>query len=98
MYAFVVFAALALSLAVVRNVIDEVVPVKAPRALSTTIQVGIAIGVAWALDYSVFTAFGQDLRSQWMNPVATGVVLVSAAEFLRPLSGALSDLVRHRTA
>jgi hypothetical protein len=46
----------------------------------------IAIGVAWALDYSVFQAFGQDLRTSWMNPVATGVVLVGAGEFMRALA------------
>ena len=89
MYAFVVFVGLALALAVVGGVLDEILPIKAPRALSTTVTVGVAILVAWALDYSVFTAFGQDLRAEWMNPVATGVVLVGAGEFLRALAGSL---------
>ena len=89
MYAFVVFVGLALALAVVSGVLDEVLPIKAPRALSTTMTVVVAILVAWALDYSVFRAFGQDLRAEWMNPVATGVVLVGAGEFLRALAGNL---------
>ena len=89
MYAFVVFVGLALALAVVSGVLDEILPIKAPRALSTTVTVGVAILVAWALDYSVFTAFGQNLRAEWMNPVATGVVLVGAGEFLRALAGSL---------
>ena len=83
MYAFVVFVGLALALAVVGEVLDEVLPVKAPKALTTTLAVGIAILVSWALDYSVFRAFGQGLRSEWMNPVATGVVLVGMGEAIR---------------
>lgn len=83
MYAFVVFVGLALALAVVGEVLAEVLPVKAPKALGTTLAVGVAILVAWALDWSVFRAFGQPLRAAWMNPVATGVVLVGTGEFLR---------------
>jgi hypothetical protein len=83
MYAFVVFVGLALALAVVGEVLNEVLPVKAPKALTTTLSVGIAILVAWALDYSVFRAFGQTLRADWMNPVATGIVLVGMGEAIR---------------
>jgi hypothetical protein len=86
MYAFVVFVGLALALAVVSGVLDEVLPIKAPRALSTTMTVVVAILVAWALDYSVFRAFGQSLRAEWMHPVATGIVLVGAGEFLRAIA------------
>jgi galactitol-specific phosphotransferase system IIC component len=89
MYAFVVFVGLALALAVVGEVLGEVLPVKFPKALTTTLSVGIAILVAWALDYSVFRAFGQDLRSEWMNPVATGVVLVGMGEAIRAFVGNL---------
>lgn len=86
MYAFLVFVALALGLSVLADVIHELNPVKIPDALRHTVTVLIAIGVAWALDYSVFRAFGQDLRTSWMNPVATGVVLVGAGEFMRALA------------
>ncbi len=89
MYAFVVFVGLALALAVVGQVLDEVLPVKAPKALATTMTVVIAILGAWAIDYSVFTAFGQSLRADWQNPVVTGIVLVGAGEFLRALAGNL---------
>ncbi len=90
MYAFVVFLGLALGLTVVMQVIDELLPLKAPAALSRTIGVALAIGFAWALDYSVFTAFGQDLRAQWMHPVATGLALVGGGEFVRSLVQALA--------
>ena len=93
MYAFVVFLGLALGLTVVLQVIDELLPIKAPAALSRTIGVALACGFAWALDYSVFTAFGQDFRSSWMHPVMTGLALVGGGEFIRTLVLAIS----HRT-
>ncbi|MCW2725271.1 MAG: hypothetical protein JWN35_2192 [Frankiales bacterium] len=83
MYAFVVFLGLALGLTVVMQVIDELVPLKVPAALTRTLAVAFAAGFAWALDYSVFTPFGQDLRAAWMHPVATGLVLVGGGEFVR---------------
>ena len=86
MYAFVVFVGLALALAVVGQVLDEVLPVKFPKALTTTMTVAIAILGAWAIDYSVFKAFGQTLRADWENPVVTGIVLVGAGEFLRAVA------------
>ena len=89
MYAFVVFVGLALALAVVSQVLDELLPVKAPKALTTTMTVAIAILGCWAIDYSVFKAFSQDLRADWQNPVVTGIVLVGAGEFLRALAANL---------
>lgn len=89
MYPFVVFLGLALGLTVVMQVIDELLPLKAPAALTRTIAVVLAALFAWALDYSVFTAFGQDLREQWMHPVVTGLALVGGGEFVRSLVHAL---------
>ncbi len=89
MYAFVVFLGLALGLTVVMQVLDEFVPVRLPAALTRTLAIAIAAGFAWALDYSVFTAFGQTLRASWMDPVATGLVLVGGGEFVRSVVHAL---------
>ena len=89
MYAFVVFLGLALGLTVVMQVVDEVLPFRVPAALSRTIAVVLAAAFAWALDYSVFTAFGQELRSAWMHPVATGLVLVGGGEFIRSVVNVL---------
>jgi hypothetical protein len=89
MYALMVFVVLALGLAVLADVLHEVLPVKLPDALRHTTTVLVAIGVCWAIDYSVFEAFGQSLRTSWMNPVATGIALVGGAEFLRALVGSL---------
>lgn len=89
MYPFVVFLGLALGLVVVLQVIDELLPLKAPAALSRTIAVVLAAGFAWGLDYSVFTAFGQELRSEWMHPVVTGLALVGGGEFVRSVVSAI---------
>jgi len=89
MYAFMVFLGLALGLSVVSAVLDEVLPVKAPKALATTVSVAIAAGLCWALDYSVFRAFGQSLREAWMHPVFSGLVLVGAGEFFRALASSI---------
>jgi hypothetical protein len=102
MYAFVVFAGLALALAVVGDVLNELLPVKAPKALTHSVGVGVAILVSWALNYSVFRAFGQPLRADWMNPVATGVVLVGMGEFIRAVASNLGLSIslgsRHKAA
>ena len=90
MYAFVIFLGLALGLTVVMQVIDELVPVKVPTALTRTLAVAFAAGFAWLLDYSVFSAFGQTLREQWMHPVATGLLLVGGGEFVSSVVRALS--------
>lgn len=90
MYALVILVALALGLTVVRAMVEEIVPVPVPAALSRTIAVVLAAALAWGLDYSVFAAFGQDLRVDWLHPLMTGVVLIATGEFLRSLVGAMS--------
>ena len=82
-YAFVVFLGLALGLTIVMQVLDELVPAALTRPL------GIAAGFAWALDHWVCSAFGQTLRASWMDPVATGLVLVGGGESGRSVVPAL---------
>ena len=98
MYAFVVFLGLTFGLAVLMEVRDEIVPVKTPAALSHTITAALAAGVCWALNYSVFKAFGQPLRASWMDPVATGIALLGAGEFLRQLVSAIGGRMASKTA
>ncbi|MFN2557950.1 MAG: hypothetical protein ABR592_13980, partial [Nitriliruptorales bacterium] len=52
----------------------------------------------WLLDYSVFVAFGQDLRATWMHPVATGLVLVAFGEFSRSIVSAIANRASEPTA
>jgi hypothetical protein len=90
MYAFLVLVGLALGLSVVLQVIAELIPFRAPAALTRTIAVVIGAGLAWLLGYSVFSAFGQDLRAEWMHPVMTGVVLVATGELVRSIVSAIA--------
>ena len=90
MYGFLVLLGLALGLYVVQQVIDEVIPFRAPAALTRTVAVAVGAGIAWMLGYSVFSAFGQDLRAEWMHPVMTGLVLVAIGEFVRSLVSAIA--------
>ncbi len=94
MYAFVILVGLGLGLGVAMEVLDELVPVKTPKALTRTIGALIAVGAAWSLDYSVFTAFGQELRADWMHPVATGIVLVAVADLARELKSYVGGVAR----
>lgn len=90
MSAILLLVALALGLSVVQQVIDEIVPFRAPAALTRTVGVALGAGLAWLLGYSVFSAFGQELRTDWLHPVATGLVLVAVGEFLRSVVAALA--------
>jgi len=90
MYAFVILTALALALKVGKDILDEVLPVKTPAALTNTIAVALAAGFAWGIDYSVFASFAQTLRAEWMHPVLTGAVLIAAGEFIPNMVNAVS--------
>jgi hypothetical protein len=90
MYAFVVLVGLALSLSVLLQAVEELVPFRAPVALTRTVAVAIGAGLAWLLGYSAFSAFGQDLRAEWMHPVMTGLALVAIGEFIRSLVNAIA--------
>jgi hypothetical protein len=93
-YAFVILLGLGLGLGVVVQVLAEVLPFEAPKALTRTVTAALAIGLAYALDYSVFEAFGQTLRTQWMHPVATGIVLTAVADLTREFASLLSGYSR----
>ena len=80
---------LALGTSVLLQVLDELVPVRLPAALTRTLAVAATAGVAWALDGSVLAALGQDVREAWMHPVVTGFVLVAVAELVRSLVAAV---------
>ena len=94
MYAFVILVGLCFALGTATGILDELVPVKAPKAVTRSFGALIAMGLAWALDYSVFTAFGTTLRESWMHPVGTGLVLIGVADVVREVSGYIGGLSR----
>ena len=90
MYAFLVLIGLALGLSALLQVFDELSPFRAPVALTRTVAVLVGAGLAWLLGYSAFTAFGQELRAEWMHPVMTGFVLVGVGELVRSVISAIA--------
>lgn len=98
-YAFVVLVTLGLALGVATEVLSELLPVRTPKALTRTVGAIIAGIVAWALDYSVFSSFGQELREEWMHPVFSGLVLIAVGEATRELvTGISGRMGSNRTA
>ena len=81
---------LVLGLSVLQRIVLDLVAIRIPAALTRVVPVLFGIGLAYGLDYSVFAAFGQDLRAEWMHPVMTGVVLVAFGEFVRTLVNAVA--------
>ncbi|WP_157041834.1 hypothetical protein [Nitriliruptor alkaliphilus] len=90
MYPFVVLIVLALGLSVLHQTADELLPFRTPAALTRTLAVVVAAGLAWMLDYSAFAAFGQELRAAWMHPVMTGLVLIASGELVRSVITAIA--------
>jgi hypothetical protein len=90
MDALLILVALALGLTLLLGLLDELVPFRATAALTRILAVAIGAGLAWMLGYSAFAAFGQELRADWMHPVATGLVLVAVGEFVRSLVAAIA--------
>lgn len=90
MDSFLILIALALALTVLHRAVEDLVPIHAPAVLTRSLAVVLGAGLAWMLDYSAFSAFGQDLRAEWMHPVLTGLVLVAVGEFIRSLINALA--------
>ncbi|MPZ86583.1 MAG: hypothetical protein GEU81_00655 [Nitriliruptorales bacterium] len=90
MYPFLVLVGLALALSILLQALDELIPFRAPIALTRTVAVVVGAGLAWMIGYSAFSAFGQELRAEWMHPVMTGLVLIAIGEFVRSLVSALA--------
>lgn len=86
----IVLLGLVLGLSVVQKVVFDLVPFRAPAALTTAVGVAMGAGLAWALDYSAFAALGQQLRAEWMEYAMTGVVLIAFGEFVRSIVTAIA--------
>jgi len=85
MTAFTLFLGLALGFGVVMEVLDDIVPMHIPTALSRTLAAALAIGASWALKYSVFASSHEGVRNETLGYVATGLALVGTGELLRAI-------------
>lgn len=64
------------------------------RALRIFLDLALGLTVAWATDYSMFTGWGVNLRSLWMGPVATGLVIGGVAVLWTELVGLVTSYAR----
>jgi hypothetical protein len=97
MYSLLILVVLALSVGVVRQVLHGLhgmLPIDIPVAFTTLVDVGLGIGVAYALHYSVFATFGIPVRSDTWAMVGTGFVLVALAGFLPKVLDTLGGMLR----
>ncbi|HVU75033.1 MAG TPA: hypothetical protein VHE83_18860 [Mycobacteriales bacterium] len=91
MTAFTLFLGLALGFGVVMEVLDDIVPMHIPTALSRTFAAALAVGAAWALKYSVFASSHEGVRNETLGYVATGLALVGTGELLRAVWPAIGS-------
>lgn len=89
-FAIVVLSALAL-VKVVDFVVDQMSGLERMRSLLTFIG---GIGAMWALDFSLFEAWGVDVRTDWMGIWATGFLVAGMTVVWR---AAFSFLTQHKS-
>jgi hypothetical protein len=77
MYHFAVVALLGLATLKLADLLLEMVP--SLGKTRTLLTFALAVAAMVAVDYSMFTGFGVELRESWMGTWATGIVVGSLA-------------------
>ncbi len=77
MYHFAVVALFGLAILKFADLLVELVP--SLGKTRTLLTFAMAIAATVAVDYSLFTGFGVELREQWMGTWATGAIVASLA-------------------
>ena len=85
MYEFAITMLLGLALVTVVNLASEYLP--AIGRYRTAVTVLLAVAGAYALDFSLFSGFGVDLREDWMGPVMTGLIVAGSVTVWKAVLG-----------
>jgi hypothetical protein len=85
MYTLGVTVLLALAVLAVVDVLADLAPGLTPRRGVVTLT--LAVGAAFALDYSLFEGFGVPLRESWMGTLLTGFVVAGLTTAWRTVLG-----------
>src|SRR5712664_2677682 len=100
MYQFGTITLLGLAVSAVVALIQHLAPARwsgrGVAALSLFLGPALGVLLTWALDYSVFAAWGIRFRELWMGPVATGLVIGGVAAFWHQLSGLVTSVSRRQ--
>jgi hypothetical protein len=92
MYVFATIVLLGLAVATFVDLVGGYVNVRRPVRSLLAFLAGI--GVAWVADLSMFAGFGIDLRTPWMEVVATGLVIGGLAYAWHEVLGVLAAYTR----
>jgi hypothetical protein len=81
MYDFAITILLGLALFKIVDVLEDLVPDL--TKVHSLVTVALAVGGAFALDYSLFRGFGIGLREEWMGVLATGLMVAGSTSIWR---------------
>lgn len=87
MYHFAIIALLGLALWKVVGTLLGFVGDEVPSHLKATLTLGLGVGAAVLLDYSVFAGWGVTFRDTWMDTVFTGLVIGAMAYAVHSVIG-----------
>jgi len=92
MYVFATVILLGLLVAKFVDLINGFSELPKPGRLLLAFLAGI--GLTWATDYSMFTAWDIAFRTGWMGPVGTGLVIGGVAALWHEVLDAISSVAR----
>lgn len=92
MYEFGTVVLLALVLTKLVDLVRHIREMTPAARISLAMLLGV--GLAWAMDYSVFAGFGITFRASWMSIVATGLVMGGIASVWHEVLDLLGSFAR----
>jgi hypothetical protein len=99
MYQFGTVVLLGLVVAAVVELVRHLGTPRSARAAAVVrpvLALGLGVLLGWALDYSMFAAWGVRFREPWMGTVTTGLVIGGVATFWYGLLALVSSIAQRR--
>jgi hypothetical protein len=93
-YHFAIVALLGLAVYKAVDFLFELVRVERPAAVRTFVALGAGVLATEVLDYSLFAGWGVSVRSAWMGPFFTGLIVGGASYVWRETLGLLEGYGR----
>lgn len=93
MYEFAIVLLLGIGSFKLVDMISEYVDISKVHTI-LTIMLGVV--VAWALDFSLFAAWGMEVRSEILGYVGTGLMIAAAGYATPQVFEHLADVIGHR--
>lgn len=93
MYEFAIVALLGLAVYKTVDFLTGLTKMDEP-AIRTLSTLGLGVVATWLLDYSVFAAWGVNIREAWMGPVFSGLIVGGFAYVWHEALGALEGYGR----